>query len=164
MHLPGATYFIRNNQFSGREGEVEERWRWALWLADLHRHWQILINALGGARRNTMPCNHFIMTNRNSNAVPCEASWEKIELTLNCPCLGNGEKEKNRTWGGEDRQRRTRREKNLVCFSFGRVPSFSGFLRFQQLLAENTNAEIWYWWTQGLQDFGVWKMHYTPIK
>lgn len=41
-----------------------------------------------------MPCNHFIMTNRNSNAVPCEPSRGKIELTVNCSCLGNGEEEK----------------------------------------------------------------------
>lgn len=132
MRLPGATYFIRNNQFRGGKGKrsgEEERWRRALWLADLHRHWQILINALGGARRNTMPCNHFIMTNRNSNAVPCEPSWGKIELTVNCSCLGNGE-EKKGGWRGEDRQRvsrrRERREEGLACCTFGRVSDLSG--------------------------------------
>lgn len=59
-----------------------------------------------------MPCNHFIMTNRNSNAVPCEPSRGKIELTVNCSCLGNGveekkKKKKGRTGeggGGEDRE------------------------------------------------------------
>ena len=43
-----------------------------------------------------MPCNHFIMTNRNSNAVPCEPSRGKIELTVNCSCLGNGEEKKKK--------------------------------------------------------------------
>lgn len=140
MRLPGATYFIRNNQFRGGKGKQsgeEERWRRALWLADLHRHWQILINALGGARRNTMPCNHFIMTNRNSNAVPCEPSRGKIELTVNCSCLGNGEEEKGgHGGGGEDRQRvsrrRERREENLACFSFGRVSGLLGLSWFHR--------------------------------
>ena len=59
-----------------------------------------------------MPCNHFIMTNRNSNAVPCEPSRGKIELTVNCSCLGNGEEKKKRgtAWGKEYRQRVSRRE------------------------------------------------------
>lgn len=141
MRLPGATYFIRNNQFrggKGKRGVEEERWRRALWLADLHWHWQILINALGGARRNTMPCNHFIMTNRNSNAVPCEPSRGKIELTVNCSCLGNGEEEKKGDWGGgeEDRQRvsrrRERREEDLACFGSGSVSGLVGLRRFHR--------------------------------
>lgn len=81
-----------------------------------------------------MPCNHFIMTNRNSNAVPCEPSRGKIELTVNCSCLGNGEEEKSGTGGEEDRERvrrgRERREEDLACFSFGSV---SGLLGLRQL-------------------------------
>lgn len=57
-----------------------------------------------------MPCNHFIMTNRNSNAVPCEPSQGKIELTVNCSCLGNGEEEKSGTRGEEQRQESKKRE------------------------------------------------------
>ena len=55
-----------------------------------------------------MPCNHFIMTNRNSNAVPCEPGRGKIELTVNCSCLGNGEEEggKNKKKGGEGEEER----------------------------------------------------------
>lgn len=51
-----------------------------------------------------MPCNHFIMTNRNSNAVPCEPGRGKIELTANCSCLGNGEerREKERRKEGDE--------------------------------------------------------------
>lgn len=142
MRLPGATYFIRNNQFQGGKGKwsgEEERWRRALWLADLHRHWQILINALGGARRNTMPCNHFIMTNRNSNAVPCELSRGKIELTVNCSCLGNGEEE-NGERGGKKMEKRAREwveggkeeKKDLACFSFGCVSCLSRPRRFHR--------------------------------
>lgn len=178
MRLPGATYFIRNNPFRGGKGKQsgeEERWRRALWLADLHRHWQILINALGGARRNTMPCNHFIMTNRNSNAVPCEPSRGKIELTVNCSCLGNGEEEKKKGGQGEeDRQRvsrrRERREKVFwptsvlagLLLSWG-LRRFIEELWFQQLLANDANSEIQYRHTRALHDLAVQKTHYTLV-
>lgn len=106
-----------------------------------------------------MPCNHFIMTNRNSNAVPCEPSQGKIELTVNCSCLGNGEEEKRGDGRRrEERQRVSRRrergEEDLACFSFGMsgLPGLDswgsgGFLeelRFQQLRANDANWEIQY--------------------
>lgn len=82
-----------------------------------------------------MPCNHFIMTNRNSNAVPCEPSQGKIELTVNCSCLGNGEEEKSGTRGGKRRDKRVRRgrerrEEDLARFSFGSVSGPLGPRRF----------------------------------
>lgn len=70
-----------------------------------------------------MPCNHFIMTNRNSNAVPCEPSRGKIELTVNCSCLGNGEEEKKRGKRG-DRQESKWRE--------GKTRGGFGLLQFWQ--------------------------------
>lgn len=79
-----------------------------------------------------MPCNHFIMTNRNSNAVPCEPSQGKIELTVNCLCLGNGEEEKAGSGGGEGGRRRESRDEDLACFSFGSVSGLSGLSWFHR--------------------------------
>lgn len=102
-----------------------------------------------------MPCNHFIMTNRNSNGVPCEPSRGKIELTVNCSCLGNGEEEnrgrwrKGEGWGGiSGRKGKTRGGLGPLWFlagflvSVGSVECFTEDLWFRHLLANDANAEI----------------------
>ena len=101
-----------------------------------------------------MPCNHFIMTNRNSNAVPCEPSRGKIELTVNCSCLGNGEEGKKGDRGEEDRQRVSGGGKEqrriwpaLVLAEFLNSRGLEGFteeLWCHELQANDANAEIQY--------------------
>lgn len=106
MCLPGAAFFIRNNQFF-RVGKWE---RWgggcaaALWPFDRHRHWQILINVLGGACRETQ---WRVITLSPPSRIPLLShvrdSRGKIKLTANCSCFGE-----ERERGREKRDRQTR--------------------------------------------------------
>ncbi|KAG7454267.1 hypothetical protein JOB18_034321, partial [Solea senegalensis] len=122
-----ATDFIRNNPFfgGGRAAQTAAlAVRSTSTLTDSNK-------CAGRRRRNSTPCNRFIATNRNSNAVPCERGRGKIELAVNCSCLGSGEEEK--------RDGRTHREGQTRTWQ--RLRPLGERLGFQTLTHTNSRGQ-----------------------
>lgn len=136
MCLPGAAFFIRNNQFF-RVGKWE---RWgggcaaALWPFDRHRHWQILINVLGGACRETQ---WRVITLSPPSRIPLLShvrdSRGKIKLTANCSCFGEereGEKRGTDRRGVSEKGGRGGRKRGGATFFVGPVWFLAGYLSY----------------------------------